>query len=195
MDRLLADITVSGVVFEDGTAKTVKVPDATVNLKAADGSLLQVVNSDAQGGFNFGTLTRNTYIIEASKEGYINFVFALSRPHQNNMLEMTLVSKSEIMNPDNQPLLAGHGFIKGQVHQIIINSLQDKEIVLKATNLDTKQFYSTVADKNGNYIFYNVPKGNYRVEIQQESTPLTGFFYSKDVSLVSEGVIEVNFYI
>lgn len=195
MDRLLADIAISGVVFEDGTSKTVKVPDATVNLKAADGSLLQVLKSDAQGGFNFGTLTRNTYIVEASKEGYINFVYALSRPHQNNVLEMTLVSKTEIMNPDNQPLLAGHGFIKGQIHRIIIDPLEDEKIVLKATNVDTKQFYSTVADKNGNYIFYNLPKGNYRVEIQQESTPVTGFFYSKDVSLINEGVLEVNFYI
>lgn len=195
MDRLLANITVLGTVFEDGTAKTVKVPEGEVALKAADGSLLQVVKTDASGAFNFGTLTRNSYTIEASKEGYVNFIYVLSRPHQNNVLEMTLVSKSEILDPEKHPLLAGHGFIKGQVHQILIDPLKGKNIVLKATNLDTKQFYSTTADKNGNYIFYNVPKGNYTVEIQREATPVTGFFYSKNVSLTTEGVLEADFYI
>jgi len=195
MDRLLANITVSGVVFEDGTAKTTRVPDATIALKAADGSLLQVMKSDAAGGFSLGTLTRNTYIIEASKEGYVSFVYVLSRPHQNNALEMTLVSKSEILDPEKHPLLAGHGFIKGQVHQILINPLENKNITLKATNLDSAQAYSTVADEDGNYIFYNLPKGNYRVEIQQEATPITGFFYSKDISLTTEGVLEADFYI
>lgn len=195
MNQLLADITVSGVVFEDGTSKTVTVPGATVGLKAADGSLLQVVQTDAQGAFNFGTLTRNNYLLETSKDGYVNFIYALNRPHQNNSLEMTLVSKSEILDPEKHPLLAGHGFIKGQVHQILIDPLNDQRITLKATNLESKQFYSTMTDKNGNYIFYNLPKGNYRVEIQQESTPLTGFYYTKDISLINEGVLEVDFYI
>ena len=195
MDRLLANIAVSGVVYEDGTAKTAKVSDATIALKAADGSLLQVVQTDAGGGFNLGALTRNNYIIEASKEGYLNFIYALNRPHQNNVLEMTLVSKADIQDPEKHPLLAGHGFIKGKVNRIIIDPLRSKEIVLKATNLETGQFYSTKTDKSGEYIFYNVPKGNYRVEIQQEATPITGFFYAKDIPLTTEGVLEADFYL
>jgi len=108
---------------------------------------------------------------------------------------MTLVSKTEILDPEKHPLLAGHGFIKGKVNRIIIDPLKNNNIVLKATNIDTKQFYSTTTNDEGEYIFYNIPKGNYTVEIQQESTPVTGFFYSKNVSLTTEGVLEADFYI
>lgn len=195
MDRLLANITASGVVYEDGTAKTTKVPEADIALKAADGSLLQVIKTNEAGGFDLGTLTRNTYIIEASKDGYLNFIYALNRPHQNNILELTLVSKADIQDTEKHPLLAGHGFIKGKVNRIIIDPLGSEEIALKATNLETNQLYSTIADKNGEYIFYNVPKGNYRVEIQQEATPVTGFFYYRNISLINEGVLEADFYL
>jgi len=195
MNQLLSTIDISGTVYEDGTAKELKIPGASVALKQEDGSIISIVKSDVEGNFFFGPLPRRIYTLEAYKENYIPLVYTISSPHVHNQVEMTLVLKDELRNYTVYPLLAGHGIIKGQVKRLIIDPLETERITLKATNLVSGQVYSTTTDADGNYIFYNIPKGKYNIEILQEADVLSGFYYARELDLTTQTTAEVDFYL
>jgi len=195
LDELCRDI--SGIVRNDidfNRIGDVAIGDVKIELLDDKKALLMTTTTDSLGTFLFSCMQPGKYyVVETNKEGYIDVmdidggdpnvikVNARDSNSENNnfvdMIRTTPPSSSPSDTPSSQPSSIIPGEISGKVsadtNNNDIGDIKIPQVLVALIDKDAKIIATTATDKNGEYIFVDIPPGKYSVvETNRAEYPL-----------------------
>ncbi len=115
---------ITGEVLEIDTR--VAVPRAVVTVKSTGGATIATVRTDARGAFEVGSLPAGTFVVEASKRGYLGFGETRARRESRQVVETT----GRATTDDVELFLGRTAAIHGRVYDEFGEPVVDAQMVV-----------------------------------------------------------------
>lgn len=182
--------SVEGLTWEDrngnGTRESSEpiITDIIVNLRAANGDLIDTEISDSQGQYQFENLSVGDYYIEFIKNDDLQFTVHIANMAFNSDVDgvISAGATSVFSLSGNQKLAdidAGY-FTYGSIgdfiwEDLLINGIQDLDepglpgVIITLKNELGETIKTREADETGYYIFTELFPGSYTIELLQNS--------------------------